>query len=517
MIILFRKSQLALFDAPVHVAASVRKDGTVVKPHVRIQKIAMKPAAKPHQPSLFDELAPASRGQTLDLFANEPHPIMVEKKPEPAAVPTLDDVLARYGGRDGVRQIILTAPMKEASKVLGLLSQLSGKTLDQVTEEYGSKPEPVAEPAPAVETKPVKAKRPRKAKVAPVTPASDPEPANLTKLASSDTSAPFGVPAGTSKGKRREINAAVIAALETDSPDPKLLRQYSGNGGCGDSLNEFYTDPDVARAMWAALGTLGATHGTALEPSCATGVFLHTAPAGFRITGVELDPVSAKVAQVLHGARHEIVTGALERFATTDDRQFDVVIGNPPYGPRGFLAKDDKVGLTTCEQYFTDTALDKCKPGGLVALVVPTGIMDGKNTRSLRAEMLRKGEFLGAMRMPNTAFEHSHTEVTTDVVFLRKRPDDVAGALGTLDDEQRRALGVWDEEFLAGSYFTGRGAHNVLGTMTEGRHGPRHHRRGFDGRRGRRDRRVPAGCGERRGGRSDRTADPRRAAGRGCA
>jgi hypothetical protein len=278
----------------------------------------------------------------------------------------------------------------------------------------------------------------------------------------------FGVAAGTSKARRREINAAVIAELEADRPDPALLRQYSGNGGCGDSLNEFYTDPGVARAMWTALGNLGFTTGTALEPSCATGVFLHTAPDGVKVTGVELDPVSAKVAHVLHGTRHEIMTASFERFATMDDRQFDVVIGNPPYGPRGKLAKDDKKYMSTCEQYFTDTALDKCKPGGLVALVVPTGIMDGKNNRSLRADILRKGEFLGAMRMPNTAFEHSHTEVTTDVVFLRKRPDDVAGALGPLDDEQRRALGVWDEEFLAGSYFTGRGAHNVLGTMTEG-------------------------------------------------
>lgn len=279
---------------------------------------------------------------------------------------------------------------------------------------------------------------------------------------------PFGVAAGTTKAARREINAAVIEALQGENPDQDLLRQYSGNGGCGDSLNEFYTDPGVAAAMWTTLGALGATSGTALEPSCATGVFLHTAPAGFRVTGVELDPVSAQVAQVLHGARHEIVTGSLERFATTDERQFDVVIGNPPYGPRGFLAKDDKVHISTCEQYFTDTALDKCKPGGLVALVVPTGIMDSKTNRSLREQLLRKGEFLGAQRMPNTAFEHSHTEVTTDVIYLRKRADDVAGALDTVDQDTLQRLGVWDEEFLAGSYFTGRGADNVLGTMTEG-------------------------------------------------
>lgn len=287
-----------------------------------------------------------------------------------------------------------------------------------------------------------------------------------------DPTAPFGVAAGTSKGKRRDINAGVVARLAEGGPysdaDLEMFRQYSGNGGCGDSLNEFYTDPGVARSMWEAIRALGVEHGTALEPSCATGVFLHTAPEGFRVTGVELDPVSAQVASALHGDRHEIHTASLERFATTDDRQFDVVIGNPPYGPRGFLAKDDKKDISTAEQYFTDTALDKCKPGGIVALVVPTGIMDSKSARGFRQTMLTKGEFLGAQRMPNTAFEHSHTEVTTDVIYLRKRPDDVAGALGTLGQAELQKLGVWDPEFLAGEYFTGRGAENVLGTMTEG-------------------------------------------------
>ena len=454
MIILFRKSQLALFDAPVHVSASVRKDGTVVKPHTRVQKVKLH-QQNPHQPSLFDPQPAVKPGETLDLFAQH-------HQAPPA--PTLDSVLAQYGGRDGVRKLILTAPMKEASKVLGLLSKLTGKTLDEVTEEFGSKPEAAAS-APVA-----KPKRVRKPKAKPNTTGAGPVVSQETPVVAEPPApgTPFGVPAGTSKVKRREINAAVITALESDKPDPALLRQYSGNGGCGDSLNEFYTDPDVARAMWATLGRLGFKSGTALEPSCATGVFLHTAPAGVRVTGVELDPVSAQVAQVLHGARHEIVTGSLERFAVTDDRQYDVVIGNPPYGPRGFLAKDDKVNLSTCEQYFTDTALDKCAPGGLVALVVPTGIMDSKTNRSLREQMLRKGEFLGAQRMPNTAFEHSHTEVTTDVIYLRKRPDDVAGALGTVDQQTLKMLGVWDDEFLSGSYFNGRGAGNVLGTMTEG-------------------------------------------------
>lgn len=285
---------------------------------------------------------------------------------------------------------------------------------------------------------------------------------------------PFGVPAGTTKAERRRLNAEAVELVRRGGPyseaEQAALRQYSGTGGVGDSLNEFYTLPEVATAMWSVAARLGLEAGDVLEPSCGAGVFLHTAPAGVKVTGVELDPTSSAVAKALHGDRHEIQNASLERFAQQDGRRFKAAIGNVPFGLRGALIKDDKPHLKTAEAYFCDTALDKCEPGGLVGLIVPTGVMDGKNNRALRERLLRKGEFLGAQRMPNTAFEHSHTEVTTDVLWFRKRPDDVAGALSHASVTQKmlRNLGVWDDEFLSGVYFTGRGAGNVFGSMEAG-------------------------------------------------
>ena len=285
---------------------------------------------------------------------------------------------------------------------------------------------------------------------------------------------PFGVPAGITKAQRRTLNAQAGALVQRGGPyseaDKAVLRQYSGNGGVGDSLNEFYTRSDVAQAMWAVVQRLGVQSGTALEPSCGAGVYLHTAPAGFKVTGVELDGISAQIAQVLHSEKHEAHNASLERFATQDDRQFDAIIGNVPFGLRGALIKDDKPHWKTAEAYFCDTAMDKARGGGVVALIVPTGVMDGKNNRKLRETLMRKGQFLGAQRMPNTAFEHAHTEVTTDIVWLRKHPDDVAGALASsaIGHEHLKALGVWDEEFLSGGYFTGRGARNIHGRMEAG-------------------------------------------------
>src|SRR5262249_23164175 len=151
---------------------------------------------------------------------------------------------------------------------------------------------------------------------------------------------------------------------------------------------------------WYVLRNTGLPEGAeVLEPSCATGVFIETKPAGVHVVGVELDNVSAKIAETIHPGE-DIHNSSLEDFAVTDTRQFDAVVGNAPFGQRGALIKEDKPELSTAEAYFLDTSIDKTKPGGMVAMIVPTGIMDNKGNRSVRERLLRKAEFVGAVRMP---------------------------------------------------------------------------------------------------------------------
>lgn len=526
MIYIFRKSQLPLFDTPVQIAAHVRKDGSVVKPHVRIMKVGHKPA----QASLFAE----------------------HEKPAPAKKRTkLDAFIDKKGGAHALASVMSSMSEEQRNALYAAMAKLDGSTPEAVAARFvgaeklepqrGSTPDLFSAPSAAVEpdqhgadidvgTIPAEAEpaivehvtgrgktlrgivrtdltadqakeidpytfrkdggwfiREKHLNQTPVkdetSAAVDSDPVSAEPIKQTDLIAaavrknqktePFGVPAGISKAKRREINQAasdiIHSGQELTDADRATLRQYSGNGGCGDSLNEFYTGPEVAAAMWTMLGKLGVTSGTVLEPSCATGVFMHTAPETFKVTGVEMDPTSAAIAEALHGDRHEIINSSLERFATTSgDRQFSAVIGNAPFGIRGSLIKDDKSELKTAEGYFLDTALDKTVPGGIVAMIVPTGVMDSRSARSVRQRLMCKGEFLGAVRMPNTAFEHSHTEVTTDIVYFRKRADDVAGALMALDKTKLKQLGVWDDEYLSGSYFEGRGEPNIFGTMEAG-------------------------------------------------
>ena len=587
MLVLILKSQLPLFDAPVQIAQHVRKDGTVVRPHMRIQKVAVHPQA--HQRSLFGEEKPApaakrtrldawiakrggaaavartlaqltdeqrerilqemgklAGGKTAaevramlpevaeakpaqgDMFAEgekpalaaqpakkpsdgeilageiraavnaessrpigEPFPIKVTHRGTAVRFMARIDALARGKNKGAVHLMTIKRGRLLAGDPVGWLASyfvLTGKdefrddkrlphiVTDDAAAKFAASFDSASTKAPAA-SDPVKldsgviADAPTPARV-PVSDVMSGAAAEPTQAA--ERAAPFGVPAGTTKKQRLDINASVTrlvtsGATQFTDTEKALMRQYSGNGGCGDSLNEFYTDPAVATAMWDVLGKIGLTSGDVLEPSCGAGVYLHTAPNGIKVTGVEMDPISASVAKALHGDRHEVVNASLERFATqSGGRRFKAVIGNAPFGIRGGMLKDDKRDLKTAEAYFMDTALDLTEAGGVVALIVPTGLMDAKSQRKTRERLMRKGEFIGAVRLPNTAFEHSHTSVTSDIVFFRKRPEDLAGALMTVDQATLKKLGVWDEEYLSGSYFEARGATNVLGTMEPG-------------------------------------------------
>lgn len=503
-----------LFDSVVQVSGYTTKKGTYVAPHSgrRRKKAAQKKAPKKASKldigiedlfgAVYDGLAveTGKHEKAKKQKGKQPHPDdsllpedvdhwaaeYIELSAEAAKLDQLpheiDAVEHRY--RDGQiaiddaveamhdivkRSKAFNQPRKAAFKPTHILSDgtkvvphddESGVWIDQNGDEIEddfSKPIQPIQPQNA--KKPSKPNKPKKAN----------DGRSRKPVAAAVSVSDFGAPEGATKKERRQLNARAFDLLQNKTeftPEEKAeLALYSGQGGVGDSLNEYYTRPDVVEAMYSVLGVLGIHGGNVLEPSCGTGVFMAGAPQGFQATGVELDGTSAKIAQILHG---DVNHNSLERFATSDPRQFDAVVGNAPFGVRGGTVKDDKPELPTAEQYFVDTSIDKLKTDGVMAMIVPTGIMDGKNTRGFRERILRKAELIGAHRLPNTAFAHSHTGVTSDILLFRRRSPDVAQALSTVPRETLEKLGIWDDEFVAGKYFTGRGAGNVYGTPEDG-------------------------------------------------
>lgn len=102
-----------------------------------------------------------------------------------------------------------------------------------------------------------------------------------------------------------------------------------------------FTPEFVVRAIWAGLQRLGWRGGRVLEPGIGTGLFPALMPEGLRershVTGVELDPVTARIARLLQ-PRARIVTGDFAR--TELPASFDLAAGNPPFGAPWIPAAD---------------------------------------------------------------------------------------------------------------------------------------------------------------------------------
>ena len=188
------------------------------------------------------------------------------------------------------------------------------------------------------------------------------------------------------------------------------------------TLTAFYTPPVVIRAMYKGLSNLGFQTGNILEPSCGVGNFMGLLPENMensKMYGVELDSISGRIAQQLYQKNSIAVQG----FEKTDlpDSFFDVAIGNVPFGPFKVLDKKyDKYNFLI-HDYFFACALDKVRPGGVVAFITSKGTMDKENP-SVRKYIAQRADLLGAIRLPNDTFKAAAgTEVTSDILFLQER------------------------------------------------------------------------------------------------
>ena len=189
----------------------------------------------------------------------------------------------------------------------------------------------------------------------------------------------------------------------------------------GSTLNAHYTSPTVIKAIYEAVGRMGFETGNILEPSCGVGNFFGMLPesmAGSKLYGVELDPISGRIAKQLYPKADITVVG----FETTDRRDFyDLAIGNVPFGQYQVNDKAyNKLGFSI-HNYFFAKALDQVRAGGVVAFVTSRYTMDAKDS-TVRRYLAQRAELLGAIRLPNNAFRaNAGTDVVSDIIFLQKR------------------------------------------------------------------------------------------------
>jgi len=164
---------------------------------------------------------------------------------------------------------------------------------------------------------------------------------------------------------------------------------------------------------------------------------------------------------------------------------FNFILTNPPFGSivkqteqaylknfaLGFKENDWKAAgaeleksprLTqSTEVLFLEQCHQFLAPGGVLAIVIPDGILTNSSLQYVRDELALRFRILAVVSLPQTTFTATGAGVKSSVLFLRKRPNDQTEArrqqqlaigqrllrerdyparLETLADDQRRAL-----------------------------------------------------------------------------
>ncbi len=212
-------------------------------------------------------------------------------------------------------------------------------------------------------------------------------------------------------------------------------------------LDAHYTAPEVVKAIHSIIGRLGYRGGKLLEPSMGTGNFFGLMPLDLRsqteITGVELDRITGGIAKQLY-QKFNILAPMGFQEAPLADSYFDVAVGNPPFGiQRVPGAKEKDIKTFSIHNYFFARTINKLRPGGIMAMVVTHRFLD-KPGEAQRQYIADRAKFIGAIRLPNTAFQQNAlTEVTTDIVILQKlaQGEKAGGAAWTQVGEVNDPLG----------------------------------------------------------------------------
>lgn len=204
-----------------------------------------------------------------------------------------------------------------------------------------------------------------------------------------------------------------------------LLTDVEYKAAMNSTITAYYTEPDLIRHIYRALERFGFEGGPdrkILDPGMGTGNFYSVLPEQFqesKLFGVELDSITARIAKQLYpDADISIMGYEATKF---EDNSFDVILGNIPFNSVKIYDRRYNDLNPYIHDYFFIKSLDLAKPGGIIAFITSKGIMDRKD-ESLREYIARRAEFIGAIRLPNTAFKAlAGTDVTADVVFLKKR------------------------------------------------------------------------------------------------
>jgi len=210
------------------------------------------------------------------------------------------------------------------------------------------------------------------------------------------------------------------------------------------SLNSHYTPAEICHQIWSLAQRVGFRSGKVFEPGCGIGNFMGSMPEalreGSRVSGVELDPLSARMAAKLYPENRIELSGIEDALMVGDNTQ-DLVVGNVPFSDTAPAGQQGAVKLNL-NNLCISKSIDKLRPGGVAILITSHSTLDHNDSQ--REVLANKAELVAAVRLPNDAFfRNANTEVVADILVLRK-PSGVG--LGTEQWRQVEPIEVSQDE-----------------------------------------------------------------------
>jgi N12 class adenine-specific DNA methylase/phospholipid N-methyltransferase len=202
----------------------------------------------------------------------------------------------------------------------------------------------------------------------------------------------------------------------------EALTDEEYNAARASTLSAFYTSPEVVSSVYEAMQKFGVKGGRVLEPAVGTGNFLGMLPEvmipSTQLAGVEMDNISSRIAKQLY-QRASIFNSPYEK-SQLPRNFYDMAISNVPFEDTiPFDRVFNKKRFKLHDYYFTKT-LELVRPGGVIGFITSAGTMDKVDAKA-RKVMENKADFIGAIRLPDTAFKDAGTKVTADIIFLRRK------------------------------------------------------------------------------------------------
>jgi len=239
---------------------------------------------------------------------------------------------------------------------------------------------------------------------------------------------------------------------EYTSNEIDFISYYSGYGGLHKLgkfspeefktiLYEFYTPDEIVKKMWAlaykyGYGSFG--DGSVFEPSVGIGAFLKYAPKEVKVVANEINKYSAKICSILYphadvqlmSFEKNFIKNNLTIKSNIDNLdKYNLVIGNPPYGPAQSkymkFGEDKYIKAGNFTEYFISRGLDLLYKDGLLVYIVGAEQHSGGTlfldsaTSKVKEGIFQKGELLDAYRLPINVFER--TGVSSEILIFKRK------------------------------------------------------------------------------------------------